>query len=124
MYLRVAHKDENRTGISAQREIICNYRQKHTALPEYFEEIIDEGYSGFDGNAPGLKRIIQLIKQNKVAILIVSDLSRLTRDCNKARMYMEELFPNHNVHFIAVECGDKIPEIHLNDLVSQREITS
>ena len=120
MYLRVAHKTENRAGVSAQRECILKFRQNHPELPEHFEEIIDEGYSGFDSNAPGLQKIIQLIKENKVAILIVSDLSHLTRDYRKAREYMEDFFPSHNVSFIVVNADDSSPEINLKEYSCQK----
>ena len=123
VYLRVAHKTENGAGISAQRECILKFRHNHPELPEHFDEIIDEGYPGFDSNAPGLKKIIQLIKENKVAILIVSDLSHLTRDYRKAREYMEELFPSHNVDFIVVNADDNSPEIHLKEYSGQKTET-
>lgn len=90
-------------------------------MPEHFEEIIDEGYSGFDSKAPGLERIIQLIEQDKVSILIVAELSCFTRDYRKAKMYMEEAFPKHNVHFVVVNSNEDTPEIQLKELTRNKD---
>ena len=102
-YMRVAHRTNDETEITKQKKRITTYRQQHPELPSHFEEIIDNGYSGFDDDAPGIQRILKLIKENKIAFLIVSDLSRLTRDPHKANIFMEQLFPSHNVNFIIID---------------------
>ena len=106
-YMRVAHKTNDKTEITKQKKLIDTYRQQHPELPPHFEDVIDNGYSGFDNDAPGIQRILKLTKENKIGFLIVSDLSRLTRDPHKAKIFMEHLFPSHNVNFIIIETESK-----------------
>ena len=112
IYIRAAHEHDAENNISAQRKSIYHYRQLHPELPDNFEEIIDSGYSGFDNNAPGRTKLLQLVEQNKVGTIIVAELSRLTRDYDLATYYIEELFPKHHVHFIiACDKGEPTSEI-------------
>lgn len=107
IYIRAAHEYDAENNISAQRKSIYRYRQLHPDLPDHFDEIVDIGCSGFDNNAPGLTKLLQLVEQDKVGTIIVAELSRLTRNCDLARYYMEELFPKHRVHFIIASDKDE-----------------
>jgi len=45
------------------------------------------------------------IKAGKITRVIVKDMSRLGRDYLQVGMYTDIVFPEHNVHFIAVNDG-------------------
>ena len=121
VYIRVANTADSENSIATQRNCIFRYQQKHPDLTEHCEEIIDSGYSGLDSQAPGLVRLLQLVKQDLVAIIIVSDLSRLTRNHKLARYYIEDLFPKHHVQLIvACESENNFPEITIEKLERKR----
>lgn len=111
MYIRVASKEANKdlgqntvtNGILMQRELLNQYRHAHPTLPAEFEEVVDDGYSGIGEAAPGLKKILDLVEQNKVACIIVTDISRLSRNPVIASTYLEDKFPAHGIRFISVK---------------------
>ena len=100
-YLRLSKEDDNpNNSISAQREIILNYAKKNNF--NVVKEYIDNGWSGILDSRPALNEMILDILKNKIDMLIVKDLSRLTRDKNKTGYYTEILFPDNDVRFIAI----------------------
>ena len=73
-------KDEN-NSIAAQRQLI----QRHIALNPYLSglpqmEFCDDGFSGTNFQRPDFQRMIDLIRDGKIQIVIVKDLSRFGRD--------------------------------------------
>ena len=100
-YLRLSKEDDNpNNSISAQREIILNYAKKNNF--NVVKEYVDNGWSGILDSRPALNEMILDILKNKIDMLIVKDLSRLTRDKNKTGYYTEILFPDNDVRFIAI----------------------
>ena len=101
IYLRLSKEDNNpNNSISAQREIILNYAKKNSF--NIVKEYIDNGWSGILDSRPALNEMILDILKNKIDMLIVKDLSRLTRDKNKTGYYTEILFPDNDIRFIAI----------------------
>ena len=100
-YLRLSKEDDNpNNSITAQREIILNYAKKNNF--NVVKEYVDNGWSGILDSRPALNEMILDILKNKIDMLIVKDLSRLTRDKNKTGYYTEILFPDNDVRFIAI----------------------
>ena len=100
-YLRLSKEDDNpNNSISAQREIILNYAKKNNF--NVVKEYVDNGWSGILDSRPALNEMILDILKNKIDMLIVKDLSRLTRDKNKTGYYTEIFFPDNDVRFIAI----------------------
>ena len=52
-------------------------------------EYVDNGYSGILDSRPALNKMIVDILRKKIDMVIVKDLSRLTRDKNKTGYYTE-----------------------------------
>lgn len=101
IYLRLSKEDDNpNNSISAQRDIILNYAKKNNF--NIVKEYIDNGWSGILDSRPALNEMIFDILKNKIDMLIVKDLSRLTRDKNKTGYYTEVFFPDNDVRFIAI----------------------
>lgn len=66
---------------------------------------IDDGISGTTFNRPGFQEMIADIEAGIVKQVIIKDMSRLGRDYLQVGMYTEIMFPEHDVHFIAVNDG-------------------
>ena len=76
-YLRVSLEDEN-TGesesISNQRDLIGCYLKQHPEFTAYkVMEVVDDGHSGTNFDRPGIKRVLELVRQRKVAAILVKD---------------------------------------------------
>lgn len=65
----------------------------------------DDGISGTTFNRAGFQSMIADVESGKVKRVIVKDMSRLGRDYLQVGMYTEIFFPEHDVHFIAVNDG-------------------
>lgn len=110
IYLRLSREDigEN-NSIEAQRIITTEYAKKQGFT--IIEEYEDNGYSGMLDSRPALNQMIVDIITNKINMVIVKDISRLTRDKNKTGYYTEIFFPDNDVRFISVtemiDSGDR-----------------
>ena len=71
----------------------------------YFRFYIDDGISGTTFNRPGFQEMISDIEAGIVKRVIIKDMSRFGRDYLQVGMYTEIMFPEHDVHFIAVNDG-------------------
>ena len=108
-YLRVSLEDEN-TGesesISNQRDLIVCYLKQHPEFTAYkVMEVVDDGHSGTNFDRPGIKRVLELVRQRKVAAILVKDLSRFGRNYKEVGSYLEQVFPFLGVRFISVNDG-------------------
>ena len=96
IYLRLSKEDTNtNNSIEAQRDIILNYAKKNniTVIKEY----VDNGWSGVLDSRPALNEMIIDIVKRQINMVIVKDLSRLTRDKNKTGYYTEIFFPDNDI---------------------------
>lgn len=98
-------KSDESQSIASQRACIRQYLRTHEDLPLHFEEIIDDGYSGTNFHRPGIQRMLQLVEADKIATVIVRDLSRFARNFLEAGYYLEFVFPARGVRFISVNDG-------------------
>lgn len=101
IYLRLSKEDERpNNSISAQRDITLNYaKQKGFSV---VKEYVDNGWSGILESRPALNEMIIDVLRKNINMLIVKDLSRLTRDKNKTGYYTEIFFPDNDIRFISV----------------------
>ena len=67
--------------------------------------IVDDGISGTTFNRPGFQQMIADIEAGLVKRVIIKDMSRFGRDYLQVGMYTEIMFPEHDIHFIAVNDG-------------------
>ena len=122
IYLRLSHEDiEKNNSIEAQRMITTEYAQKNKY--NIVEEYVDNGYSGMLDSRPEFDRMIIDILTNKINMVIVKDISRLTRNKNKTGYYTEVLFPDNDVRFISVtEMIDSGEKYEIDDSIMLRGI--
>lgn len=76
VYLRTAQKNEE--AIERQRELNISYC-KFRNYPNVIKVYEDNGYSGTTENRPAYKRMIRDIRNGKINVIVVSNISRLTR---------------------------------------------
>lgn len=106
LYCRLSRDDElqgDSNSIINQKKILQKYTLDHGWKNIRF--YIDDGISGTTFNRPGFQEMIADIEAGIVKRVIIKDMSRLGRDYLQVGMYTEIMFPEHDVHFIAVNDG-------------------
>lgn len=106
LYLRLSRDDENSgesESIGNQRKLLTDYAGQHgfTIVSEY----VDDGYSGTNFARPDFQRMLRDVDAGKINLILVKDLSRLGRDYIETGRYLELIFPEKGVRFIAVNDG-------------------
>lgn len=124
IYLRLSKEDiEANNSIDIQREITTKYAKEHGY--NIVQEYIDNGYSGILASRPALDRLINDITRNKIDMVIVKDMSRLTRDKNLTSYYTEVFFPDNDVRLISVtEYIDTGERYEIDDIVALKGIVN
>ena len=122
IYLRLSKEDTNtNNSIEAQRDITLSYAKKNNI--NVINEYVDNGYSGILDSRPALNKMIIDILRKKIDMVIVKDLSRLTRDKNKTGYYTEIFFPDNDVRLISVtEFIDSGERYEIDDTIMLRGI--
>lgn len=69
------------------------------ANPQFY---VDDGFSGTNFNRPDFIRMMNDVDTGKVETVITKDLSRLGRDYHKTGEYIEIIFPDYDVRYIAI----------------------
>ena len=106
IYIRLSQEDKNKKyesdseSIINQKEILKDYCLKNGF--NLIDEYVDDGYSGTNFDRPGFIRLIEDIKNKKINLVVVKDLSRLGRDHVMTGYYIETYFPENKVRFISI----------------------
>ena len=119
--------------LEAQREAGESYvnSQKHqgwVALPEHYD---DGGFSGGNMNRPALQKLIEDVKHNKVQMIVVYKIDRLTRSLMDFSKLID-ILDKHNCSFVSVtqnfNTSDSMGRLTLNMLLSfaqfEREVSA
>ncbi len=102
-YLRLSNEERNAgesSSISSQRLLIEQYCQRNNI--NLVRVFADDGWSGGNFDRPDFKEMIKQLLEGKANMVITKDLSRLGRDMVEASYYAEQFFPEHNIHYIAI----------------------
>ena len=101
----VIKKDESES-ITYQRICLNEYLDNNSELKAYKrEEFVDDGYSGTNENRPSFQRMLSEVKEGKISVIVVKDLSRFMRDYIALGDYLENIFPFLGIRFIAINDG-------------------
>ena len=103
LYCRLSQDDGNvgdSDSIINQKKILAEYAERNGYTPYQF--YIDDGFSGTNFERPQFKQMIEDAKKGTVKRIICKDLSRFGRDYIKVVLYTEFIFPDKDIHFIAV----------------------
>lgn len=124
IYLRLSKEDrEINNSIDIQREITTNYAKEHNY--NIIEEYVDNGYSGILSSRPALNKLMIDIFRNKINMVIVKDISRLTRDRNMTSYYTDVFFPDNDVRLISVtEYVDTGERYEIDDIIALKGIVN
>lgn len=124
IYLRLSRENtDDNNSIEAQREIITKYAKQNSY--KIIKEYVDNGYSGILNSRPALNKMMIDIARGYINMVIVKDISRLTRDKNKTGWYTEIFFPDNNVRFISVtEFIDTGERYEIDDTIMLRGIAN
>lgn len=106
-------KEKNTSeSIDNQIEFITQYVLKKGANWKIIKIYIDDGYTGTNFDRPGFNTLMKDVKDGIINTIITKDLSRLGRNYSKTGYYIEELFPQLNVRYIAI--NDNIDTLNNN----------
>lgn len=106
LYCRLSRDDElqgDSNSIVNQKKILEKYAREHGY--SNFKFYVDDGISGTTFNRPGFQQMIADIEAGLVKRVIIKDMSRFGRDYLQVGIYTEIMFPEHDIHFIAVNDG-------------------
>lgn len=95
--------EQEYNSLDAQRDASEAYvaSQRHEGWVLLSDLYDDGGYSGGNTNRPGLKRLLADIKENKIDVVVVYKIDRLTRSLLDFAQLIG-LFDKHNVSFVSV----------------------
>lgn len=124
--------EQDFNSLHAQREACAAYitSQRHEGWQAIKTHYDDGGYSGGSMERPGLQQLLQDIKDNKVDVIVVYKIDRLTRSLlDFAKMV--ETFDAHQVSFVSItqsfNTTTSMGRLTLNVLLSfaqfEREVT-
>ncbi|MCM1523674.1 MAG: recombinase family protein [Ruminococcus sp.] len=103
LYCRLSQDDMidgESNSITNQKNILLKYAQdNHFPNPQFY---VDDGWSGTNFSRPDFTRMTKDMEDGKIGIVITKDLSRLGRDYLKTGEYIEIIFPDYDVRYIAV----------------------
>ncbi|MEA4942096.1 MAG: recombinase family protein [Oscillibacter sp.] len=103
LYCRLSHDD----GLDGESNSIHNQKVmlKQYASSHGFQNLqfyVDDGISGTTFNRPALTQMTSEVEAKQVGTVIVKDLSRLGRNSYLMATYLESIFPDNNVRFVAI----------------------
>ncbi|MCI8928224.1 MAG: recombinase family protein [Lachnospiraceae bacterium] len=93
--------DKESNSITNQLQML-RYHAKEKGF-EVIGEYVDDGISGTTFNRPDLNRMIEdAMNDPEPSGIMVKDMSRFGRNNAMFMYYVEEIFPNHDIQFIAL----------------------
>ena len=105
MYLRLSKEDDSvavaSNSIINQEKMIRMYIDDHDDLV-FKKKYIDDGVSGSAFDRPGFNEMMEDVDAGKIDCIIVKDLSRFGRNHYECDRYMQVVFPQKGVRFIAI----------------------
>ncbi|MGN0630898.1 MAG: recombinase family protein, partial [Ruminococcus sp.] len=106
LYFRLSQDDMlqgESNSITNQKAILKKYADDNGFSNTFF--YVDDGVSGTTFERDGFKAMMADVEAGKVSTVITKDLSRLGRDYLKTGEYIEIIFPDYNVRYIAINDG-------------------
>ena len=101
--MRLSRDDENygdSVSIETQRTILQQYAKEHGL--SVYGEYVDDGWSGTNFERPSFQRMMDDVEAGKVNCIITKDLSRFGREHVMMDYYLEFVFPEKQIRYIAV----------------------
>ncbi len=122
LYMRLSRDDENfgdSVSIETQRIVLQKFAQENGLI--IYDEYVDDGWSGTNFERPAFQRMMSDIETGKVNCVLTKDLSRFGREHVMMDYYLEFVFPEKQIRYIAVTEGEDT-EKGLSDFVPFRNL--
>ncbi len=103
LYMRLSRDDESygdSVSIETQRTILRKYAAENGL--HIVDEYVDDGWSGTNFERPSFKRMMADVDMGKVNCIVTKDLSRFGREHVMMDYYLEFVFPEKQIRYIAV----------------------
>ena len=120
--MRLSRDDENfgdSISIETQRIVLQKFAQENGLI--VYDEYVDDGWSGTNFERPAFQRMMSDIEAGKVNCVVTKDLSRFGREHVMMDYYLEFVFPEKQIRYIAVTEGEDT-EKGLSDFVPFRNL--
>ena len=117
LYMRLSRDDESygdSVSIETQRTILRRFAEENNL--HVVGEYIDDGWSGMNFDRPNFQRMMQDVEAGKVNCIASKDLSRFGREHIMMDYYLEFVFPEKGIRYIAVSDNEDT-EKGLSDFV-------
>lgn len=105
IYLRLSKEDDSiavaSNSIINQEKMIRMYIDDHEDLV-FKKKYVDDGVSGSGFDRPGFNAMMEDVEAGKIDCIIVKDLSRFGRNHYECDRYMQVIFPQKGIRFIAI----------------------
>ena len=93
-------KDDDSNSIVNQKKMLAKFAtDNHLANAIFFT---DDGISGTTFDRPDFQVALELVEAGRVTNFVVKDMSRFGRDYVRVGFYTENVFPDMNVRFLAI----------------------
>ena len=105
MYPRLSREDGDNVeseSIVNQKDFIRNYVSKQDDIILIDYDYSDDGYTGGNFDRPGWNKLMKDIEDKKIDTIITKDLSRMGRDYISMGEYIERIFPEKGIRYIAI----------------------
>ena len=103
LYMRLSRDDENfgdSVSIETQRTILQKFAAENGL--RVYGEYVDDGWSGTNFDRPSFQRMMRDVEDGKVNCIVSKDLSRFGREHVMMDYYLEFVFPEKQVRYIAI----------------------
>ncbi len=103
LYCRLSNDDDlqgESNSITNQKTMLMDYAKSNGF--RNIEFYVDDGWSGTNFNRPDFQRMVRDMENGCISTIITKDLSRLGRDYLTTGQYIEMIFPDFGVRYIAV----------------------
>ena len=117
LYMRLSRDDENygdSVSIETQRTILRQFAKGNQL--HVIDEYIDDGWSGTNFERPNFKRMMDDVESGKINCIVTKDLSRFGCEHVMMDYYLEFVFPEKKIRYIAVSDNEDT-EKGLSDFV-------
>ena len=122
LYMRLSRDDENfgdSVSIETQRIVLHKFAQDNGLF--VYDEYVDDGWSGTNFDRPAFQRMMDDVEAGKINCIVTKDLSRFGREHVMMDYYLEFVFPEKQIRYIAVAEGEDT-EKGLSDFVPFRNL--
>ncbi len=105
IYCRLSREDGDKlesNSIASQRAICEDFIARHEDIELTADPFVDDGYSGVSFERPGFRRLEDEVRSGRIDCIICKDLSRFSRNYIDGGRYLEKIFPQLGIRFIAI----------------------